>query len=130
MSWIPGSTGVPYIHHLNFTPPNQVTEVVHPPEHSASMLTTHQYLHTSINVEKEIGNCTHQLRPVEGEGPNVPWRWPRRDPLEPGTEIIVDVCWARYRSLERANGRVVAIADGSKILHGCLGSGSRVRRNG
>lgn len=72
-------------------------------------------------MEKEIGNCTHQLRPVEGEGPNVPWRWPRRDPLEPGTEIIVGFWWAKYRSLERANGRAVAIANGSKILHGCLG---------
>ena len=78
--------------------------------------------HAWIHLEIKRDDGTKQVRAVDGERPNVPLQLSRRDPPEPGIEIIVGGYQASDHSLNHASGRDVTFADGSKNLQGWSGT--------
>ena len=80
----------------------------------------HAWIHLAqINADGEIENWM-----VEGGTPNTLLRRGiNRRSLMPGTVIVVDGYQSKDRS-QRANGRDVTFADGSKIFMGSSGTGA------
>ena len=89
----------------------------------------HSWIHLSIVDDSGEQILDEDGEPevwmVEGGTPNVLLRRGlRRDCLQPGTTIIVDGYQAKDHSLNRANGRDVTFADGTKIFMGSSGTGA------
>lgn len=80
--------------------------------------------HTWIHMEVTKEDGSTEIWMVEGGTPNTLLRRGlSRDTLTPGIEIIVDGYQSKDRS-NRANGRDVTFADGSKIFMGSSGTGA------
>ena len=80
--------------------------------------------HAWIHMEVETGDGDVENWMIEGAAPNALIRrgW-NRDSLVPGTEITITGFLARDGS-NRANGREILLADGSRLFAGSPGAGA------
>ncbi len=80
--------------------------------------------HTWIHIDVEQGNGTSQRWMIEGGPPTALLRRGfTRDSLLAGTEVFVEGFRAKDGS-QKANGRDVTFADGSKLFLGSSGTGA------